>query len=131
MGNPPDRPITLAPGHCLLFVYGQLQPGHGAPRSLTRSWPDRVRGQLFDLGRYPAAVRVGSAESWFCGHVLEIVESELRELDEFEGVHQGLYRRVRIITKSGFEAWIYEYARPLPPTARGPVEHWPLGRGNQ
>ena len=126
MTQPSDRQTILAPGRCLLFAYGQLQPGQRAPRSLTRSWPDRVLGQLFDLGRYPAAVRVGAAESWFCGHVLEIAEIELvRELDEFEGVHQGLYRRIRTATESGFEAWIYEYTWPLPPTARGPIERWP------
>jgi gamma-glutamylcyclotransferase (GGCT)/AIG2-like uncharacterized protein YtfP len=85
-----------------------------------------VRGQLLDLGCYPAAVSVGSVESWFCGYVLEIDESELiQQLDPFEQVAEGLYRRTRTKTERGFDVWIYEYARPLPPDAKGPLEQWP------
>ena len=80
----------LAPGRCLLFAYGQLQPGLRPPRTLHRAWPDRVRGELFDLGEYPAAVRVGTSEHWICGYVMEIDQSELRaELDRYEEVERG------------------------------------------
>ena len=115
-----------APGRCLLFAYGQLQPGLRPPRTVHRAWPDRVRGELFDLGTYPAAVSVGMTESWIWGYVLEINESELlAELDRYEEVHTGLYRRVQTTTEAGFMVWIYEYARPIPPDARGPIERWP------
>ena len=119
----------LPPGRCLLFAYGQLQPGYRPPRTVHRAWQDRVRGELFDLGAYPAAVKVGMTESWICGCVMEIDESELRaELDVYEEVGRGLYRRVRTTTEAGFTVWIYEYAPPIPPHARGPIERWHGGR---
>lgn len=124
-----SQSTTAAPSHCLLFAYGQLQPGIRSPRTMRRAWPDRVRGELFDLGPYPAAVRIGAAEGSFCGHVIEIDASELAELDTFEGVGEGLYRRVRATTEAGQSVWIYQYARPLPADARGPVERWPSAEG--
>ena len=47
-----------------------------------------------------------------------------RRLDAYEGVEEGLYRRVAVTTQGGREAWVYVYARPLPPTARGPLARW-------
>lgn len=123
---PSSSAIHLEPGRCLLFVYGQLQPGLKQPRSMSRAWPDRVRGLLYDLGAFPAAVKIDAANQWLRGFVLDIAEVELVEdLDSYEDVDQGLYRRIQTITEAGFEAWVYEYARPLPPTAVGPIERWP------
>ena len=111
---------------CFLFVYGQLQPGIRAPRTMHRSWPDRVRGKLFCLGQYPAAVQLGQGSSWIRGHVLEIDEQELTsDLDPYEGIDEGLYRRIRTVTEKGTQVWIYEYASPLPRHATGPMEQWP------
>jgi gamma-glutamylcyclotransferase (GGCT)/AIG2-like uncharacterized protein YtfP len=126
LSAPPSSPIHLDPGRCLLFAYGQLQPGLKQPRSLSRAWPDRVRGMLYDLGPFPAAVKVGAAEQWLGGYVLEITEVELvGELDPYEQVHKGLYRRIQTVTQAGFEVWIYEYAQPVPVGAVGPIDCWP------
>ena len=123
---PPSPSIHLDPGRCLLFVYGQLQPGLKPPLSMSRAWPDRVRGMLYDLGPFPAAVKIDATGQWLRGFVLEIAENELvGDLDTYEEVDKGLYRRIRTVTEAGFEVWIYEYARPQPPTAVGPIEHWP------
>ena len=128
--TPPGSPIHLNPGRCLLFVYGQLQPGRKPPRSMSRAWPDSVRGLLYDLGPFPAAVKVGAADAWFRGYVLEIAEIELvGDLDSYEDVDKGLYRRIRTVTEAGYEVWIYEYSRPLPSTAVGPIESWPTKDG--
>lgn len=125
LDKPPSQPFSLTAGHCLLFTYGQLQLGLNEPSSVSRAWPDRVRGLLYDLGSYPAAIQIGLVERWFHGFVLEIAESELlEELDQFEDVEKGLYRRVRAYTESGFEVWVYAYARPLPPGAFGPIDRW-------
>jgi gamma-glutamylcyclotransferase (GGCT)/AIG2-like uncharacterized protein YtfP len=124
MGEHELRPVTA--GHCLLFVYGQLQPSLRAPRSMIRHWPDQMRGRLYDLRKYPAAVEVGKADGWIQGYVIELAESELIDLDEFEAVGTGLYRRIRAVTRSGAEVWIYEFARPLPDDAIGPIDRWPL-----
>ena len=127
LNMPPNQPIQLRPGRGFLFAYGQLQPGPKQPRSISRAWPDRVRGLLYDLGPFPAAVKVGASENWFQGYVLEIDESELvGDLDAYEEVDKGHYRRIRTVTEAGFEVWIYEYARSIPATAVGPIECWPM-----
>ncbi len=114
-----------ASDRCLLFVYGKLQPGHRPPRTASCARPDRVRGVLYDLGVYPAAVHVGSAEQWVRGYVVEIDDRELHEeLDAYEGVAERLYRRIRTVTESGTEVWVYEYARPLPDDAVA-IDVWP------
>lgn len=123
--KPPATRSALPPGRCLLFAYGQLQPGLHEPRTALRAWPDRVRGLLFDLGPYPAAVQVGLVERWFHGYVLDIAESELvDDLDEHEDVDNGLYRRIRTYTESGHEVWVYVYAQPLPHGVFGPIDRW-------
>jgi gamma-glutamylcyclotransferase (GGCT)/AIG2-like uncharacterized protein YtfP len=119
--------VKPADARCLLFVYGQLQPGHRPPRTASHARPDRVRGLLYDLGPYPAAVCVGSSDRWFGGHVLEIDERELEQLDAYEGVAEQLYRRTRTATESGLQVWVYEYARPLPSDAVA-VDVWPRAR---
>lgn len=117
-----------AAGRSLLFVYGQLKPGIRPPLSLSRYWEDRVRGDLFDLGDYPAAVRIDSSQRWIEGFVLDVSEQELAgELDAYEDVGLGLYRRIRTTTERGTEVWVYEYARGLPPNARGPITSWRPG----
>jgi gamma-glutamylcyclotransferase (GGCT)/AIG2-like uncharacterized protein YtfP len=123
--EPPAVPWHLSAGRCLLFAYGQLQPHINCPATVTHAWPDQVRGLLYDLGRYPAAVCVGAVAQAVYGYVMEIAESELiDQLDAFEGLADGLYRRIRTVTRAGFEVWIYEYARPIPQSAPGPIERW-------
>ncbi|MAT15350.1 MAG: gamma-glutamylcyclotransferase [Planctomyces sp.] len=109
-----------------LFVYGQLQPGIRFPRGAELIGPDRVHGELYDLGKYPAAVTVGRTTSSFAGYLISIPTTLLVELDEYECVEDGLYRRIEVETASGATAWIYEYLPTLPPHAIGPIESWPV-----
>jgi gamma-glutamylcyclotransferase (GGCT)/AIG2-like uncharacterized protein YtfP len=108
---------------CLLFAYGQLQPGHNAPRSLSDAWPDRARGVLYDLGAYPGAVQLDTADTWVEGHTLEIDADELPALDEFEDVDSGEYRRITVTTEAGHMAWAYEYGGEIPAGAT-PITRW-------
>ncbi len=113
----------------LLFAYGTLVPRDRA--SLTNEgWtPDAVRGRLYDLGLYPALIDLDDpSASWVEGCVRPVTDEELTaRLDPYEGVDEGLYRRDVTITRAGRPAWTYTYARPLPASARGPIEYW---RGN-
>lgn len=110
---------------CLLFVYGLLQPGHRPPRTMSRHWPDQLLGELYDLGPYPGLLHAGVRGGPVSGTVVEVSRHELETvLDPFELVEEGLYRRIRATTVGGHEVWVYEYARPLPPGARGPLERW-------
>ena len=108
----------------LLFAYGTLGPG---PSGDARGWvADRVRGRLFDLGPYPALVDPDDpGAGWVEGYVREVDRIELaRDLDPYEGVDEGLYRRVALTTEAGRHAWVYVYARPLPVRAVGPLTRW-------
>lgn len=110
----------------LLFAYGLLQPGRAAPRSLTRHWPDRVRGRLYDLGAYPGLVKAGDpSEDWIEGVTLEIDVDELPVLDEFEDIESGEFRRILVTTESGYLAWVYEYGWEIPKAARA-LSKWAL-----
>ena len=110
----------------LLFVYGTLGPD--GPEALARDgWvPDAVRGRLYDLGDYPGLVDTDdSSAGWVAGHVRAIDPTELSgRLDEYEGVAEGLYRRVRTITQGGLDVWVYVYGKPLPPDSVGPIDRW-------
>jgi gamma-glutamylcyclotransferase (GGCT)/AIG2-like uncharacterized protein YtfP len=109
-----------------LFAYGTLAPD--GPEAADRGgWvPDMVRGALYDLGPFPALVGCGRPDAgWVAGFVREVDSALLAgRLDAYEGVSEGLYRRVETTTRAGRRAWVYEYARPLPPEARGPFNRW-------
>ena len=110
----------------LLFAYGTLAPG--SPGAAARGgWvADRVRGRLFDLGPYPALVSHDDAEAgWVEGYVRPVGTDELVGwLDPYEGVGEGLYRRVAVTTEAGRRAWVYVNNLPLPTVARGPLARW-------
>ncbi|MCA9038929.1 MAG: gamma-glutamylcyclotransferase [Planctomycetaceae bacterium] len=112
--------------YSFLFVYGQLQPGHRFPIEAEVIRPDRVRGLLYDLGEYPGAVEIGKADNWFSGFLATLPTEDLDELDRFECVEDGLYRRIQTETESGVTAWIYEYLQTLPEDAFGPIDAWPV-----
>ncbi len=110
---------------CLLFAYGILKPGFSPPKSISDSWEDRVAGDLYDLGSYPGACRIGESENWIHGVTLEIDEDELPELDDFEDVDSGEYRRILVETEQGFFAYIYEFLG-TPPDDKVCLNTWPL-----
>lgn len=115
---------SLSEGRCLLFTYGLLRPDFYPPSSMTEHHPDAARGELFDLGDYPAAVHVGRASTWIEGWVVNIAVDELEALDQYEGVDHGEYARIETTTRSGQKVWIYEYRRSVPPGARA-IRRWP------
>jgi gamma-glutamylcyclotransferase (GGCT)/AIG2-like uncharacterized protein YtfP len=115
----------------LLFAYGTLTPD-GPEAEAAGGWSaDSVRGRLFDLGPYPGLVDLGNPScGWVEGFVRPVDEAELRDrLDPYEGVAEGLFRRTAAATRSGRVAWVYVYARPLTPLARGPLARWVGIRG--
>lgn len=94
---------------------------------MAEAWPDRIRGVLYDLGDYPAAVQIASATTWIDGFTLEIDADELKLLDEFEDVDGGEFARRIVETELGHTAWVYEYQRSLAPHL-APIQRWPRSR---
>jgi len=95
----------------LHFCYGTLMPmarergGH----------PARIYGRLWHNGSYPAAVRGEPGGPMVAGIVLEVTVDDLEQLDAYEGVGHGWYRRVRVRMLGGEDVWVYEGAGCLCP----------------
>ena len=83
-----------------------------------------MNGRLFDLGEYPGAIELGQGPTSFEGWVMEIDDSELSSLDEFEDVQgSSSFRRLKATTLGDTEVWIYEYIGPIPSSP--PLPRWP------
>ncbi len=111
-----------------MFVYGTLMPGRlrwGLLREVAvASRPDTVAGRLYDTGEgWPAArfhlpldvepleavEGVGSIPGW----VVEVdASSAAMLLPVLDEVETG-FRRVRVVTGAGHEAWGYEVVERL------------------
>lgn len=118
----------------LVFVYGTLrQHASNAFRMKGATWEGVrvVPGRLYQISWYPGLV-VDPQGGMVVGELFRVTLSQLRELDEFEGVPEGQlegdeYRRVRVLTEPapesgglpewevGFEdvgvteAWVWEW----------------------
>jgi gamma-glutamylcyclotransferase (GGCT)/AIG2-like uncharacterized protein YtfP len=112
----------------LAFFYGTLMSGFERPgraridaqlEPLGRAW---IRGALFDLGIYPAAIPAGDSRVWGEVHRMRDVDAVLAALDEIEGYRpakpeESLYTRAE--TTATFadgrtaDVWAYFYNAPL------------------
>jgi len=110
-----------------LFVYGSLLSGFKSPayeyisRYFNLVSPARIRGKLYDLGEYPAAV--ATSDDTFITGELYLIKNEvefswaLGQLDDYEGVtvepgENQLYKRELTAVYHDNEittAWVYWY----------------------
>lgn len=88
-----------------LFIYGTLRKEAKSHVKPSKSLGlDSVRGKIYDInGHYPGFKH---GDGKVIGEVVEIDEYNLNLIDYYEG---NEYKRVKITTSSGIEAWIYEY----------------------
>ena len=110
-----------------LFVYGSLRSGFHSPayeyvsRYFDLLGDAKVKGELFDLGTYPAAKPTGQ-NKFIIGELYRIRNEKefgwaIGQLDDYEGVHVGsekeeFYRRnvsEVFIDNKTTNAWIYWY----------------------
>jgi gamma-glutamylcyclotransferase (GGCT)/AIG2-like uncharacterized protein YtfP len=114
-----------------LFVYGSLRSGFRSPAyEYISNYFDlvgeaKVKGKLFDMGDYPAAIP--TEENLFIIGELYLIKREqefswaIGQLDDYEGVitEEGdipLYRREQaavLINNTTVMAWVYWYNRPV------------------
>lgn len=112
-----------------VFVYGTLRTGGSAGgllRGCEHVGASTVEGALYDMGAYPVLVLGGGGR--VDGEVWRCPVATLARLDEYEGVREGLYRRVRV-EAGGVECWTY-VAGPalelrLTPERRIAAGRWP------
>lgn len=113
--------------HFHLFVYGTLRTGGRNASKLSaceRISGGEVGGVLYGIdGEFPALVLYGNTpvtgEIWRCPNDM------LGALDEFEGVQQGIFRRVGVTVRD-IGCWTYvagpRLTRKLTPESR--ILHW-------
>eukprot|EP00611_Tribonema_gayanum_P023524 TRINITY_DN4966_c0_g1_i1.p1 TRINITY_DN4966_c0_g1~~TRINITY_DN4966_c0_g1_i1.p1 ORF type:complete len:159 (-),score=4.44 TRINITY_DN4966_c0_g1_i1:90-518(-) len=108
-----------------LFVYGSLRSGFQHPayayisRYFSLMGTATVRGELYDMGEYPAAIPSGE-EKLITGELYAIQKAEefswaIGQLDDYEGINgepdePQLYRRDKttvFLNGQPIEAWIY------------------------
>jgi len=115
-----------------IFVYGSLRSGFQAPafeyisRYFDLVSDGRVKGYLYDMGEYPAALPTED-EAFLMGELYRIKNEEefywaMEQLDAYEGIHaepeEGAlpYKRdlTQVYTSSETTiAWIYWYNAPI------------------
>lgn len=95
-----------------LFVYGTLKrDGKAAARMRDCQWlgPATVGGILYDVGEFTTLVLYGNTP--VPGEVWRCPPEKLKELDEYEGVERGLFRRVGVHAQTAngepLGCWIY------------------------
>ena len=106
-----------------LIVYGTLMNPVFGLKFINSGY---MAGDLYSLGRFPAVTRLDTDNSFFF-QLAEVTESQLMELDEYEGVDIGLYRReiVKLPPSMGGTAYIYILNQELPDHAK-PIIDWRL-----
>ncbi|TVO77739.1 gamma-glutamylcyclotransferase family protein [Sedimenticola selenatireducens] len=109
-----------------LFVYGTLLRAIGHPKQsyITQYChfhsPGKLRGKLYDIGRYPGVVPSTHTNDWVHGELYQIRQEKplIQLLDEYEGCSHHFadpheYRRVLLpIERSDGtiqSAWVYIY----------------------
>jgi len=104
-----------------LFVYGILmqnidsQIAHFLRVNSLFIGEGKMKGYLYDLGAYPAAVYQRDAEQVVFGHIFELydIDKTLTVLDEYEGTE---YNRAKVDIESNgavYSCWVYLYQRTV------------------
>lgn len=101
-----------------LVVYGTLKDMPG----FELIGPTTIQGQLYSLGPFPGAINIGDGDSTFKAYVYEVPDSMWDQLDQYEGVSSGLYRRGLVDTEYG-QSFIYIFNKELPEGAPQ-IQEW-------
>lgn len=116
----------------LLFVYGTLKRGGANHAVLARhSFVGEARTApgfaLYHLGEYPGLVAAPNRRTEITGEVWAVDAAGLAELDAFEGIAEGLYRREPIALQppfAGQRVETYFYNRDIAGWPEIPEGNW-------
>lgn len=109
-----------------LFVYGSLLSGFRHPayeyisRFFTLVAEAKIKGNLYDMGAYPAAIPSDKEDAYILGELYQITQPDeftwaMAQLDDYEGLNteegeSPLYRREMTtvyLPNSSMQAWVY------------------------
>lgn len=110
-------------GKVRLFVYGLLKPEYDQPKSATEVQHDAIKGRLYDIKKDAAMVDVGDPKApWSHGVSMLVDADEVKKIDKVELPE---YRKKKVETWAGHDAYCYEYHGDLPKGATE-VKTWHL-----
>lgn len=110
-----------------IFVYGTLKFQERLGKRINTK--AQIRGDMFDLGPFPAAINVGKSDNLIEGHIVEIYSYQLSILDIYEQVPNGLYERVTVKTVDGTEVQTYQFAQKIGDKDLPIIKRWPTEKG--
>ncbi len=97
-----------------LFVYGTLKRNfrahrlmERAPAAFLREVVTAPRYQLYDVGSFPGLFENPDIVGGVHGELYEVPESAFRDLDNYECVNSGLFRRGEVELEDGSKALAY------------------------
>ncbi len=103
-----------------LFGYGTLKKDDFPPRTEDKDYTDFIRGEMYDLGKFPAGINLGKGMARIKGETEEIDESELPVLDKRES---PTFTRIKVKTERGYDAFVYQYNKPIPKSSKR-IQSW-------
>jgi gamma-glutamylaminecyclotransferase len=114
-----------------LFVYGTLKRRcknhhHLAAQRFIGEARTTAGHRLYDLGDYPGLVLDATDTNGVTGEIWDVDIATLARLDEFEGVTEGLYRRIQVQLQPPHDVCdtcTYLYARNPGTRQLGPSWH--------
>lgn len=97
-----------------LFVYGTLKKGFSAHRILKQA-PAAFLGEaktkpeyhLYDVGSFPGIIIDATSDGGVHGELYQVPEAAFKNLDRYECVSTGLFRRDEIELEDGTKAYAY------------------------
>lgn len=109
--------------HSYLFVYGTLRSKVDVPlkTEIAKSWEligeSEIKGKLYDMGDYPAAVPAGENEDSFIKGEVYLVHDPVKVfgvLDSYEGAaYSRKQEAVTLPDGRQVQAWVYWYIQPI------------------
>lgn len=119
-----------------LFVYGTLLNNANNPFSDYLSNNSQLidsgyfLGKLFRISWYPGAIRSDVETDKVHGSVFKLfnINTVLKELDAYEGIAEGLYKRelLNVVLRDDLQlkCWVYIYNQPITHFRRIPSGHF-------
>lgn len=104
-----------------LFIYGTLRRGKSA-HNLIKKAPGKFidecrtdpKYHLYDVGSFPGMIEIPHKQGQgVLGEVWEIPESGFADLDKYECVNSGLFRREEILLENGTKAFAYIFTSDM------------------
>jgi gamma-glutamylaminecyclotransferase len=116
-----------------LFVYGTLKQGFHAhfllkkaPAALYGEIRTRPEYHLYDVGSFPGLILDVASQGGVTGELYEVPQSAFKDLDRYECVGTGLFKREIIELEDGTKAYAYLFNSDLENASKVESGRWDI-----